>query len=317
MPYNRRKFIKGMAVAAAGIPFSGALAAGAGSMEKSRYPISFFTKPLDTYELEFMSESLAMAGVDGFDLTVRPRGRVIPERVQDDLPRVIETGRKHGLSTEMMVTAITDAEDAFSKKILTTAAQFGVKHYRLGYYDYDFATGIPKSLEQIKRKLSALAAINGEAGIQGGYQNHSGIRVGAAMWDVWELINAKPVCIISSQFDIRHAVTEASASWVIALQLLHKHIGSLAIKDFVWKVENGKARVVSTPLGEGIVDFDRFFGMVKDLKIAAPITLHAEYPLLTRDEENLSLLEQQKILVAKLKKDVDFISTYLEKYQLV
>ena len=76
MNYNRRKFIKGMAVATAAIPFSGVLASEINVRQKENYRISFFTKPLDKYELEFMTESLAMAGIDGYDLAVRPKGRV-------------------------------------------------------------------------------------------------------------------------------------------------------------------------------------------------------------------------------------------------
>ena len=317
MIYNRRKFIKGMAVATAAIPFSGVIASEINVRQKENYRISFFTKPLDKFELEFMTESLAMAGIDGYDLAVRPKGRVVPESVTDDLPKVIETGKKYKLHTEMMVTAITDASDKFTKQILKTAAQEGIKHYRLGYYDYDFKNGIPESLNEIRKKLAGLAELNAETGIQAGYQNHSGTRVGAPMWDVWEMIKELPVEFVSSQFDIRHAVTEANASWVIAQRLLSKNIGSLAIKDFTWDVSTGKAKVVSVPLGEGIIDFDLFFKTFKELNIVAPISLHTEYPLLSREEENLPLLQKQKIIITAIKKDVDFIRMYLDKYQLV
>ena len=233
------------------------------------------------------------------------------------MPKVIETGKKYKLHTEMMVTAITDANDKFTKQILKTAAQEDIKHYRLGYYDYDFKKGIPESLNEIRKKLAGLTELNSEIGIQAGYQNHSGTRVGAPMWDVWEMIKELPVEFISSQFDIRHAVTEGNASWVIAQRLLSKNIGSLAIKDFTWGVNERKAKVVSTPLGEGIVDFDLFFQTIKELNIVAPITLHIEYPFLSAEEENLSLLNKQKIIVSKLKKDADFIRSKLNQYQLI
>jgi sugar phosphate isomerase/epimerase len=201
--------------------------------------------------------------------------------------------------------------------VLETSAKMGIKHYRIGYYAYDFKKGIVESLNAIKVKLTQLARLNKEIGIQGGYQNHSGTRVGAPMWDVWELIRELPVEQISSQFDIRHAVTEAAASWVIALRLLHKNIGSLAIKDFTWGISGNKAKVVSVPLGEGIVDFNLFFSTLKELNLVAPISMHIEYPFLSKEEESLALLQKQKIMVAKLKKDVDFIRANLVKYQLI
>jgi L-ribulose-5-phosphate 3-epimerase len=60
-----------------------------------------------------------------------------------------------------------------------------------------------------------------------------------------------------------------------------------------------------------------YFKMLKELKISVPITLHVEYPLLTNGEEKLSLLKQQEIIVRKLKKDTDFLNSYLLKYQLI
>lgn len=318
MTYSRRNFIKGVAAAAAAIPFSNVLMpTSIGELENKKFPIAFFTKPLDGYELEFMTESLAMAGIDGYDLAVRPKGRVEPEKVSDDLPMVLEMGRKYKLHTEMMVSAITDAHGKNTEPTLRAAAQAGIKHYRLGYYDYDFKKGVPESLNSIKKKLSDLAELNTKIGIQGGYQNHSGTRVGAPMWDVWELLKELPVEYVSSQFDVRHAVTEANASWVIALRLLSKSIGSLAIKDFSWKVSGNKAKVVSTPLGKGIVDFDPFFQTIKELNIVAPITLHIEYPFLSAEEENLSLLKKQKIIVSKLRNDADFIRLKLNQFQLL
>ena len=70
-------------------------------------------------------------------------------------------------------------------------------------------------------------------------------------------------------------------------------------------------------MGEGMVDWDLFFQLVKDLNIDAPMTLHVEYPLLEKDEEKFSLEQKQQIISGKLKKDVDFIKTYLKKYKLI
>lgn len=317
MNNNRRKFIKGVATTAALLPFSNLLASAEATVKSSKYPVMFFTKPLDEYDSEFMAETLSMAGVDGFDLQVRPGGRVEPKRVGEDLPKMVELGKKHGLTTGMMVTAIKDSTDPYAEDVLKVAAKNGIKHYRLGYYDYDYKIGVMASLAEIKVKLERLAVLNKELGIQAGYQNHSGTKVGAPMWDVWELIRGISPGLISSQFDIRHAVTEGNASWIVSMNLLKNNIGSLAIKDFTWGISGRKAKVVSVPLGEGIVDFDLFFKTIKELNIVVPITLHAEYPLLGSDEEKIPLLKKQQLIVSKLKKDVDFIHANLVKYELI
>lgn len=311
MKSGRREFITKLAAVGAAIPLGlNTWGNEILSYKKEKFPITMFTKPLDGFELDFMAETMAMAGINGFDLSVRPGGKVIPERVIEDLPKIVEKGKKYGLSTPMMVTSISEA-NAEAEKVLKTAVACGVKHYRLGYFSYDFKKGIWETLQKIKWRIEPLARLNEEIGIQAGYQNHSGIRVGAPVWDVWELIRDFPFESVSSQFDIRHAVTEGSASWELSLRLMSKNIGSIAIKDFTWEVSKGKARVVSVPLGEGIVDFDLFFSLMYEYGIAVPLSLHVEYPLLERDEDNLSLLQKQKIIATKLKKDVDFIQRHL------
>ena len=299
-----------MAVAGLAMPVAKTFGSGLFDGQANKTPIAFFTKPLDGFDAGFMAETLAMAGISGFDLSVRPGGRVEPERIADELPEIIETGKKYGLATEMMVSSVRGLDET-SEKVLRTASRYGIKHYRLGYFNYDFSEGIQESLARIKKGLEPLARLNGELGIQAGYQNHTGTRVGAPMWDIWELVKDFPVSQVSSQFDIQHAVTEGAASWPLALRLLGKNIGSLAIKDFTWEIRDRKPRIVPVPMGEGIVDFGLFFSLLRELKIAAPVSLHVEYPFLNKEEESLPLLQQQKIIFTKLKKDVDFIRNHL------
>lgn len=316
MTNHRRKFIKQTVFATAAIPFSNVIASTKSAQKSKLYPISFFTKPLDKYGPDFLMDTLKMAGVDGLDLTVRPKGGVLPEEVEDDLPKIIEMAKQKGLTVEMMVSSITKADDPLAEKVLSTAAKNGIKHYRLGYYKYDMELGVRPSIEKIKSEMKALAEMNRRVGIQGGYQNHAGTWFGAAMWDLSEVLNDIPKEWMSSQFDIRHAVCEGNKSWITSMQLLAEKIGSLAIKDFTWDMSRGQSKVKNLPLGEGIVDFDLFFKTLKTLGIVAPITLHTEYDLLSTEEERLSPLQQQKILVSKLKKDVDFIREKLVKHKL-
>ncbi len=306
MTFSRREFLKKAALTGAFIPLAGAIASPAtGRMAPSK--IHFFTKPLDGFETEFMAETLAMAGVGGFELTVRRGGKVDPQRVTEQLPPVVETGKKYGLTTDMMVTGITGTEDRQTEEILKTASMHGVKHYRLGYYSYDFSQGVVKSLETIKSRMKDLSDMNLDFNIQGGYQNHDGSRFGAPLWDIWELIKDLPVEAMSCQYDIRHAIAEGYRSWVIALHLLSRNIGAIALKDFTWQIVNGVAQTVHVPLGEGVVDFDQFFRLRRELNIDVPVSFHIEYPLLSSTEENYPLLQKQRIITGKLKKDIEFI----------
>ncbi len=290
-----------------GMPFAGTRSSETLISGAPKSKIYFFTKPLDNYETEFMAETLAMAGVDGFDLTVRRGGKVEPDKVAEDLPKVVETGNKFNIATHLMVTGILGTEERQTENILRTASSLGIKHYRLGYYSYDFSEGVIKSLEAIKSRMKDLSDMNRHYRIQAGYQNHDGNRYGAPLWDIWHLIKDLPVEAMSNQYDVRHGVAEGYRSWIIALHLLSKHIGSLAIKDFSWDIQNGRARAINVPLGKGLVDFPLYYKTLKELNISVPVSLHIEYPLLSKSEEGHSLIQKQKIIANQIKKEVLFI----------
>jgi L-ribulose-5-phosphate 3-epimerase len=317
MTQNRREFISTIAVAGVSLPLSSAFGSILpGSAEKS-YPVRMFSKPLDSYDFGFMCECLVKSGISGFDLTVRPGGKVEPAIVESALPKLIDAAKKYNLVTDMMVTGIVTSADPFTERVLKTASAAGIKYYRLGWFDYDLKIGVWESLQKYRAVLNGIAEVNKKYKIHGGYQNHVGTRVGGPVWDLHELLRDIPPEFTGSQYDVRHAMVEGASTWVLGMRLISGHIRTLAIKDFTWEKVKGKPQAVTVPLGEGMVDWDQYFKTVKELNIVGPLTLHIEYPLLEAGEEKLTLTQQQEIIVRKLKKDMDYLNSYLNKYQLI
>src|SRR5688572_33013126 len=60
--------------------------------------IHIFSKHLQFLNIHDMTEAAAEMGFDGVDLTVRPNGHVVPERVENDLPNAAEAMRKIGFA---------------------------------------------------------------------------------------------------------------------------------------------------------------------------------------------------------------------------
>jgi L-ribulose-5-phosphate 3-epimerase len=315
MIQSRRKFISSVAAGSVAVP----LLSGLQSLitEKKYFKINLFSKPLDRYETDFICECLVNSGIDGIDVTVRKDGKIEPETVDSALPVFIEKARQNNLSVEMIVTGILSAQDPLTEKILKTASAKGVKYYRLGWFVYDEKTGIWETLQKYRTILADIVKLNRKYNIHGTYQNHSGTNIGAPVWDLNELFRDFPQEFAGIQYDVRHAMVEGADTWMLGMRLISGHIRTLAIKDFTWKTSGGKPQPVTVPMGEGMVDWDMFFKLVKDLGIVAPLTLHIEYPLLEKGEEKLSLIQQQVIIVRKLKKDMDFLNSYLNKYQLI
>jgi sugar phosphate isomerase/epimerase len=63
-------------------------------------------------------------------------------------------------------------------------------------------------------------------------------------------------------------------------------------------------RPLTVPLGEGIVDFDRYFEILKRRNINAPVSSHYEYPLLSESQANYPIAEQIACIIPGLKHDL-------------
>jgi L-ribulose-5-phosphate 3-epimerase len=317
MKQNRREFITTIAAAGAAVPFMSKMGTDKLPAEPEKFPLRIFSKPLDSYDFGFMCECTAKADIGGLDLTVRPGGKVEPAEVEDRLPKLVDEAKKHNLAIDMMVTGITSSSDPLTERVLKTASGIGIKHYRLGYYEFDYRAGIWESLQKHKESLKEIVSLNGKYAIHGGYQNHQGTRVGGPVWDLFELLRGFPPELAGCQYDVRHAVVEGANSWILGMRLIAPYIRTLAIKDFIWVTGNGNPRAVTVPMGEGMVNWDLFFKTVKELNVSGPMTLHIEYPLLEKNDDQLSLTKQQDIIVTKLKKDVDFLKAIMTKYELI
>ncbi len=316
MIQNRRQFISTAAMAGMAIPLASSMVSGLTSDQTKHSVVRLFSKPLDRFDTGFMCECVSEAGINGFDVTVRPGGKIEPVSVETLLPQFIEIAGRSGLATDMMVTGIVSASDPYTERVLKAASSVGITHYRLGWMSYDLKSGVRESLAKFRSELVGIDKLNSKYKINGGYQNHSGTNIGGPVWDLDELLRGLSPESTGIQYDVRHAMVEGANSWIVGLNLVAPGITSLAIKDFTWKRINGKTSAESVPLGEGIVDWDHYFTTVKALNISGPITLHVEYPLLDAGEESLSLSKKKEIIVRKLKKDYDFLNSFLLRYGL-
>jgi len=309
---KRRDFLKTAALAVGAGWACSAAAQGVGAKPS----LHFFSKPLQWLGYDALAETVAQAGLGGIDLSVRPKGHVEPEKVEQDLPRAVEAARKQGLKIEMMVTAIASAEEPFAERVLKTAAQCGVKVYRMGYLRYDDALGVEGSIDKNRKQMAALEALNKKCGIVGCYQNHfvwgDGL-FGGAVWDIALMLKGLDPQWVGCQYDVRHAVAEAGGSWSVPLKLVAPYIRSTDLKDFVWGKKKGKWVPDDVFAGEGMVPWDKYFKLVKDLKIGGPTSLHCEWELFTKEEQALPEAERRSLAVRKIKRDADFFKAQLAK----
>jgi sugar phosphate isomerase/epimerase len=255
-----------------------------------------------------MVQTAADIGFDGVDLTVRPGGHVWPERVEEDLPKAVQAVRAAGLDVPMITTAVTDPDDALTARILATASKEGIAYYRMGYYQYQDSKSIQQTLSEAKPMLRDLAGMSKQYHIVGTYQNHSGSQyVGACIWDLHYLLEDLDPRWVGCQFDIRHATVEGGTTWPVHFRLMSEYINTLVAKDFRWAQIKGVWQPQNCPLGEGMVDFPRYFQMLKQAGIAAPFSLHLEYELAGAEHGVSRLTADKQQVIEAMRKDLRFL----------
>ncbi len=290
----------------------------AGSAVTDAFKICIFSKHLQWLDYQGMAKALADMGFDGADLTVRPGGHVLPENVEKDLPKAVETLEKQGKKVYMITTSVIDADDPVSEKVLKTASSLGIKHYRTGYLYYNDKKPVKDDVAVFQNKLTKLAALNEKYSISGEYQNHSGnygqgVYFGAPVWDLAAALEKINSPWLGSQYDVYHATVEGANAWTVGLRLISRFIKSADIKDFSWMPQDVKTRSVTVPLGEGMVDFKTFFTLLKEYKVNVPLSMHFEYPLGGSEDGDRELTMKKEDVLAAMKKDLDTLKKYLNE----
>jgi L-ribulose-5-phosphate 3-epimerase len=313
----RRQFLKVSAITATGVSLSGLALAGEVSAYKTRREIAIFTKCLQFMEMGAMGELLAELGFSGSDMPVRPGGQVLPGNVVTDLPKVFKILKNSGVGIPMITTAIIDPEAPETHAILKTSGELGIRHYRMGWMNYDGKKTIMENLDTFRKTFDAFDKLHRKYGIRGEYQNHSGRSLGSTVWDIHHVLKDIDPEFTGIQYDVRHATVEGGNSWPLGMQLVAPWIGSTDIKDFIWeKNDRGQWRPKSVPLGEGMVNFETYFNEFKKLNNTAPISIHYEYDLGGAEHGNKNPTMPLAEIKKWLAKDLAWLKGQLDKNNL-
>src|SRR5712692_2542438 len=279
---TRRGFTRdaayGAGLLAAAAKLGGAPFAGATDAPRTRPVLCLFSKHLPKLNYVELARTVKQMGFDREDLTMRSAGHVLPERAAQDLPRAVEAIRAEGLVVPMITTGLISASDPAARPTLSTAARLGISYFKLGYWHYPAGVSIDQRLEEVRRDVAGLVALGQEFGITAGFHNHSGNYVGAAIWDTRTIIADTDPRSIGYYFDPCHDTAEGGeGGWLIGLRMALPRIKMVDIKDFRWEKRDGKWKMTMCPLGEGMVNWPKFFSILAAARFSGPISLHMEY----------------------------------------
>jgi sugar phosphate isomerase/epimerase len=267
--------------ALAGLAGSAAVAAATPTQSTPKLPVCAFSKHFQWTTVQEAAAMCADLGYDGIDLTVRPGGHVLPERVAEDLPKAVEAIHKAGLSAPMVTAGIIDAATPHAEAILKTLSSLKIQRYRWGGFRWDEKRPAEVQWKECLERTRGLDALNRKYGMCAMYHTHSGPgQFGNAFWDIYTIAKEFKPESISINFDIGHATVEGGlGAWMSTSRMLLPHTRGIAVKDVYWE-KNGKGKWEPRwcALGKGMVNLPKFFGYVKEAGFTGPVQLHMEYP---------------------------------------
>jgi len=240
-------------------------------------------------------------GYDGVDLTVFDGGHVDPNITNVDMVRAIESVRGASLEVPMISTMLNGVADPRMYGILAITGHTQVHLYRTGFWPWSTPQNpvpdVPRRMAQVRGEVANLMAVGKQYQMAAMFPNRAGGYVGQSVWDAQAIIGDLDPQWIGYYFDPSQATAEGGVSgWEIALRLALPRLKAVAVQDFTW-AKPGKMQMC--PLGQGVVDWEKFFRILADAKFSGPISIHQEYKI--QDE------------LGAMNKDLEFVRAQVKK----
>jgi sugar phosphate isomerase/epimerase len=226
------------------------------------------------YEIGGLAQQI---GFEGIDLTVMIGGHVDPRVTNVDLVRAFESIRAADLEVPMITTSIT-AIDSTCYPVLYLTGHSQITLFRLGLWPYDNSGDIRQRLAQVRRDLAQVVSLGQRCEIGAVFPNHAGAFVGEATWDSASIVADMDPRWIGHLFDPAEATIEGGAGgWENALKLVLPRLKAVSLQDFYWTKGPAGWTVQKCPLGEGMVDWSKFFAILAAAKFTGPMSIAVQY----------------------------------------
>jgi hypothetical protein len=241
--------------------------------------ICLYSRLIPDVEYPDLGPILSGMGFDGCDLSVQQGGTIEPFQLSVDLVRAIESMQGRGLEVPLITTSFVSATEPWARNVIYITGGTGVPFFRPGYWKFPAAR-----LIEIKAQIVGLAEVGRAYNMAMGVPNTAGEAVIGNLDPKW----------VGYDFDPSQATPD------LPLEKAMPRVKMFILRDA--RRQNGQ--LTPCPLGEGIVDWGKFFDTVAHAKFSGPLTLQSEYPAPDR--------------LDAIRRDLDFARKHLnDAYQKV
>lgn len=223
------------------------------------------------------------AGLDGYDLCVRPGYVVNPDNAATALPEVVGAFREAGLDIPM-VTAnfdLLEPDHPTAEPILQAMDTADVRLLKLGYFKFDPAKqDYWAEVDRIRHVFAAWERLVWKYRVKICYHTHSNRCMGLNAGMLAHLIEGfEPACV-GAYLDAGHLVAEGE-EYAVAVAILRRYLSIVAVKDFLItrgeKNGHGTKQRSVVPAGTGMADWSAFFEVLAQVGFDGPVSVHCEF----------------------------------------
>ncbi len=241
--------------------------------------ICLYSRLLPDVEYSDMAPILSGMGFDGCDLSVQQGGTVEPFQISVDLVRAVEVFQGRGLEVPLITTTFISATEPWARNVIYITGGSGVPFFRPGYWKFPGAR-----LIEMKAQIVGLANVGRAYNMAMGLPNTAGEALLGDLDPKW----------VGYDFDPSQATPD------LPLEKAMPRVKMFLLRDA--RRQNGQ--LAPCPLGDGIVDWGKFFDTMAHAKFSGPLTLQSDYPAADRLEA--------------IRKDLEFARKHLnDAYQKV
>jgi L-ribulose-5-phosphate 3-epimerase len=249
-----------------------------GPLPRSSPALCLYSDQLMKIGYHEMGQFLMMMGFDGVEMTVQMGGHVPLEGDIDlHLERSIEAMTGAGIEVPVVSTSLTAATNKTIQTVMWWASEMGVPIFRPGHWKIQDGN-VAASAMTAQREISWLAQLGRNTKLSVAIHNSTADFVGSNVAELNALIRPFDP-LIGLDFDIGYATAVSDAAGgLAALQIALPRMKMATVRDVVWtKDADGSRKLTQCPIGEGIVDWPKFFGALAQANFTGPITLQVEY----------------------------------------